>query len=69
MTQASEAEAHFAEHPQCPSCGAKRTQRAVFGMPASEEEYRNAPEWVDWRGCCVTPDIWTCSVCRHTWGH
>ena len=67
MTHTSEADAHFAQHPQCPSCGAKRTARAVFGMPVSEEEYRNAPEWVDWRGCCVTPDIWTCTLCQHTW--
>ena len=40
----------------------------MFGMPASEEDYRSAPPWVDWRGCCVTEDVWTCSVCKHTWG-
>ncbi len=68
MTHASDVDSHFAQHPQCPACGAERTQRAVFGMPVSEEEYRNAPPWIDWRGCCVTPDIWTCSVCHHTWG-
>ena len=45
----------------------REAQRAQFGMPASEEDYRNAPPWVDWRGCCVTEDIWTCSVCEHRW--
>lgn len=68
MTETSEAEAHFAEHPPCPRCGAKRTKSAQFGMPVDMEAYRNPPAWIDPRGCCVTPDIWTCSECHHTWG-
>ena len=57
----------FSQHPKCPHCGAERTQRAQFGMPASEAVYRNAPPWIDWRGCCRTHDIWTCTACAHTW--
>jgi hypothetical protein len=56
----------FSHHPKCPRCGAERTQRAKFGMPASEDAYRNAPPWIDWRGCCRTDDIWTCTACGHT---
>ncbi len=57
----------FSQHPQCPRCGAQHAQRAIFGMPASEAAHRDAPPWVDWRGCCRTKEIWTCAMCTHTW--
>jgi hypothetical protein len=57
----------FSQHPKCPRCGAERTQTAMFGMPVSEAVYRGAPPWIDWRGCCKTDDIWTCTSCAHTW--
>jgi hypothetical protein len=53
----------FAQHPECPRCGARRSQRARFGMLASFD----IPPWMDARGCCVTADVWTCTQCRHTW--
>jgi hypothetical protein len=53
----------LAQHPTCPRCGARRTQRALFGMLMS----RDFPPWLDPRGCCVTEDVWTCTECTHTW--
>jgi hypothetical protein len=53
----------LAQHPSCPSCGAQRTQSALYGMRMSNDY---AP-WYDLRGCCVTPDDWTCGECEHTW--
>ena len=57
----------FSQHPRCPACGVQRTQRAQFGMPVDEVVYRGAPPWIDWRGCCRTDDIWTCTACGHQW--
>src|SRR4051812_17874587 len=53
----------LAQHPSCPSCGAQRTQSALYGMRMSNDY---AP-WFDLRGCCVTPDDWTCGLCGHRW--
>ena len=53
--------------PNARAVGRSGPQRAQFGMPASEAAYRNAPPWIDWRGCCRTDDIWTCTACAHTW--
>ncbi|MDV3135724.1 hypothetical protein [Mycobacterium sp. 29Ha] len=53
----------FSQHPKCPNCGAGRTQRALFGMPARLDN----PPWLDMRGCCVTPDNWTCTACAYKW--
>ncbi len=55
----------FSRHPKCPRCGARRTQRAVFGMLLSDTVL--AP-WYAARGCCVTESIWSCSQCGHDWG-
>jgi hypothetical protein len=53
----------FAQHPMCPECGARQTQRALFGMISSCD----IEPWLDTRGCCVTDDIWTCTACMHRW--
>lgn len=53
----------LAQHPSCPSCGAQRTQSALYGMRMSNDY---AP-WYSLRGCCVTYDNWTCRRCGHTW--
>jgi hypothetical protein len=53
----------LAQHPCCPSCGARQTQSALYGMRMSNDY---AP-WYDLRGCCVTPDDWTCGQCGHRW--
>jgi hypothetical protein len=53
----------FSQHPKCPRCGAQRTQSALFGMPATND----IPPWRDMRGCCRTPDFWTCTACAHKW--
>ena len=53
----------FSQHPACPRCGGERTQRALFGMPSTFD----IPPWLDMRGCCRTPDDWTCTMCAHKW--
>jgi hypothetical protein len=53
----------FSQHPRCPRCGVQRTQRALFGEPATID----VPPWIDMRGCCVTPDFWTCTACAYKW--
>ena len=53
----------FARHPQCPKCHARRTTKAVYGMPATPY----VEPWKHLRGCCVANEKWTCSTCRHTW--
>ncbi len=53
----------LAQHPTCPSCGARRTQAALYGM----RMHNDYAPWYDLRGCCVTPDDWTCGDCGHTW--
>ena len=54
----------FSRNPKCPRCWAERTQRALFGDLA----HRDIPPWRDFRGCCRTDDIWTCTACAYTWG-
>jgi hypothetical protein len=56
----------FSQHPKCPSCGAQRTQRAMFGELAVRS-YSEILPWRDPRGCIVTNDIWTCAECLHRW--
>jgi hypothetical protein len=53
----------FSQQPTCPRCGAHRTQSALFGMPATND----IPPWLDIRGCCRTPDCWTCTACAYKW--
>jgi hypothetical protein len=53
----------FTRHPQCPKCHARRTMKAVYGMPVTPY----VEPWKHHRGCCVTDEKWTCSQCRHTW--
>jgi hypothetical protein len=53
----------FARHTQCPTCHARRTMRAIYGLPAAPY----VEPWQDLRGCCVTEEKWTCSQCQHTW--
>ncbi|MDA4110254.1 hypothetical protein [Mycolicibacterium holsaticum] len=54
----------FARHPACPRCVGRRTKRALFGMLSSFDDIE---PWYDPRGCCVTHDIWTCTLCGHRW--
>jgi hypothetical protein len=54
----------FVRHPACPRCGGRQTQRGFFGMPMFP--FRLAP-WEEMRGCCVTEDIWRCTLCMHRW--
>ncbi|MGV0646754.1 hypothetical protein ABQE44_25550, partial [Mycolicibacterium sp. XJ2546] len=54
----------FSGHPVCPQCGGQQTQRALFGMMPFDAVV--AP-WQDARGCCVTDDIWTCTLCMYRW--
>jgi hypothetical protein len=53
----------FSQHPTCPKCGTQRAQRALFGHPTTFD----IPPWLDMRGCCRTPDDWTCTMCAHQW--
>lgn len=52
-----------AQHPSCPTCGAQRTQEALFGFRLSND----FPPWFHLRGCGVTLEDWTCGRCGHTW--
>jgi len=54
----------FSRHPACPRCGQRRARRAVFGMLSS---FTGIGPWHDARGCCDTPDNWTCAMCGHRW--
>jgi hypothetical protein len=54
----------FSRHPACPSCGGQQTQRALFGMLPFDA---GVAPWRDPRGCCVTEDNWTCTLCAHQW--
>lgn len=54
----------FSRHPACPQCGGQQTQRALFGMLMFDV---TVPPWRDTRGCCVTDDKWTCTLCMHRW--
>lgn len=54
----------FSYHPACPQCGGRQTQRALFGMPMFETI---VPPWRHTRGCCVTEENWTCTLCTHRW--
>lgn len=54
----------FSLHPPCPRCDAHRTRCTAFGMPVAMDDI---PPWVAHRGCCVTPERWVCSRCRHEW--
>jgi hypothetical protein len=53
----------FARHPQCPKCDARRTLKAIYGLPVTP----HVDPWQELRGCCVTDERWTCSKCRHAW--
>jgi hypothetical protein len=56
-------EFRFARHPQCPMCHARRTRKAIYGLPATPF----VEPWQHVRGCDVTDEKWTCSACRHSW--
>lgn len=58
----------FSRNPRCPSCLAQRTREATFGLPVSSAVYCSTPLWVDWRGCCVDNNVWSCAECGHQWG-
>lgn len=54
----------FAQHPECPRCGAAHTHAIVYGMPADPET------WGPWRsigGCCLQDEKWRCGACNHEW--
>jgi hypothetical protein len=53
----------FARHPQRPECHARRTKRAIYGLPATPY----VEPWKHLGGYCVSDEKWTCSKCRHTW--
>ena len=50
----------FGRHPQC---HARRTKRAVYGLPATPY----IEPWKHLSGRCVSDVKWTCSKCPHTW--
>jgi hypothetical protein len=54
----------FALHPSCSECGAKRTCKIFYGMPA---ESWNIPPWSHAGGCCLSSEEWSCGVCYHEW--
>jgi hypothetical protein len=54
----------LSSHPACPRCGGQQTLRALFGMLPFEVI---VPPWREVRGCCVTDDNWTCTLCMHRW--
>jgi hypothetical protein len=54
----------FSRHPVCPRCGGRQTQSALFGLLPF---HVSVPPWRDARGCCVTEDNWTCTLCMHLW--
>lgn len=54
----------FSRYPACPQCSGQQTQRALFGMLPFDVI---APPWREGRGCCVTDDNWTCTLCMHRW--
>jgi hypothetical protein len=51
----------FARHPQCPNCHARRTMKAIYGMPATPY----AEPWKYLSGCCVSDEKWTCEMQAH----
>ncbi|TFV61613.1 alkylphosphonate transporter [Mycobacterium sp. PS03-16] len=54
----------FAEHPQCPRCGGRRTQSIAYGMPVDPQSWG---PWISMGGCCVMEGQWHCSLCEHAW--
>jgi hypothetical protein len=54
----------FSRYPACLRCGGQQTQRALFGMLPFDVI---VPPWHQARGCCVTADNWTCTLCTHRW--
>ncbi|MCK0173881.1 hypothetical protein [Mycolicibacterium sp. F2034L] len=58
-------EFRFATHPQCPRCGAKRTRRIQYGMPATGPDTWGP--WLLMAGCCLEDEDWYCDVCEHRW--
>ncbi len=57
-------EYRFAQHPECPSCGAGRTRRIWYGLPDDPESWG---PWLDIGGCCRKDEEWRCTVCSHRW--
>jgi hypothetical protein len=57
-------EFRFTQHPECPHCGAARTQKIVYGMPADPESWG---PWLSIGGCCRKDEKWHCTVCDHNW--
>jgi hypothetical protein len=53
----------FARHPQCPKCHARRTLKALYGLPVSPY----VEPWKYLAGCCIADEQWTCSECGHRW--
>ena len=53
----------IAQNPDCPECGAHQTLARAYGMPVFDE----MEPWVDYAGCCVTPEDWSCLECSHSW--
>ena len=54
----------FAQHPECPRCGAARTHAIVYGMPADPESWG---PWLSIGGCCLQDEKWRCGACDHEW--
>ncbi|MCV7416515.1 alkylphosphonate transporter [Mycolicibacterium litorale] len=54
----------FAENPQCPRCGGRRTQDIVYGMPVDPESWE---PWLSMGGCCPTDERQYCTLCDHSW--
>lgn len=54
----------FAEHPQCPRCGGRRSTLIGYGEPVDPQSWE---PWVSIGGCCVQPEEWDCTLCDHQW--
>ncbi|WP_396917017.1 hypothetical protein [Mycolicibacterium sp.] len=54
----------FAQNPECPHCGDRRTQTIQYGMPSDPESWG---PWLHIGGCCLSDEKWRCSICDHEW--
>ena len=54
----------FAQNPECPSCGGRRTKTIQYGMPSAPEAWG---PWLQIGGCCPKGEKWCCDVCDHRW--
>lgn len=54
----------FAQHPECPNCGGRRTGSITYGMPVDPGSWG---PWLYVGGCCPMDEKWRCGVCDYAW--